>query len=82
MSDKMKVEYGYPSTVTTNESVGTNHHSDFGGNSTNGKNSMEGDDSSLEPTDELATGEVLHCLFPGCMKGITMKSFRFLSKIS
>lgn len=29
-----------------------------------------GDDSSIEPADEAGTGEVLHCLFPGCMKGM------------
>jgi len=28
-----------------------------------------GDDSSIEPVDEMGNGEVLHCLFPGCMKG-------------
>jgi hypothetical protein len=27
------------------------------------------DDSSLEPPDELGTGEILHCLYPGCLKG-------------
>lgn len=29
---------------------------------------LSADDSSLEPGDEL-NGEILHCLFPGCMKG-------------
>ena len=27
------------------------------------------DDSSLEPPDELGNGEILHCLYPGCLKG-------------
>lgn len=44
------------------------------GNESGGKFSG-GDDSSIEPTDELGNGEVLHCLFPGCMKG---NSFSFI----
>ena len=27
------------------------------------------DDSSLEPPDDLGNGEILHCLYPGCLKG-------------
>lgn len=35
------------------------------------KMSGDGDDSTEEPHegDELPNGEVLHCTFPGCMKG-------------
>ena len=32
---------------------------------------ISGDDSSIEPGDELPNGEILHCTFPGCMKGNT-----------
>jgi hypothetical protein len=41
----------------------------FNGVTSTAGSKLSGDDSSLDPGDELANGEVLHCLFPGCMKG-------------
>ena len=41
------------------------------------KLSEDGDDSSL---DELANGEVLHCLFPGCLKG--MKNNNLIARVN